>query len=66
MRALPEIANAWKLGTAREIILAGFQQELYAPYERHLAYWLLTRIMELHIRSLEALCALGTTGIIPV
>ena len=62
MKSLPEVVNAWKLGAAREIIFSGFQQDLYTPYERPFAYWLLSHIMDMHIHSLEVLCSFGGLG----
>jgi hypothetical protein len=62
MKALPETANIWILTAAREIILGGFEQDLYAPYERPLAYWLIAHVTDQHIRSLETLISLSLAG----
>lgn len=62
MKALPEAANIWTLTAAREIILGGFEQDLYAPYERPIAYWLVAHITDQHIRSLETLNSLSLAG----
>ncbi|KAI0085943.1 Mak10 subunit, NatC N-terminal acetyltransferase-domain-containing protein [Irpex rosettiformis] len=64
MAALPEAANMWKLTVAREIILSGFQQDLYAPHERPLAYWLVAHIIDQHIYLLETLRSLLMPGIL--
>ena len=60
--ALPAAAALWKLTVAREIILAGFQQELYATYERPLAYWFLAHILEQHLETLDQLKSLIPQG----
>ncbi|KIP07499.1 hypothetical protein PHLGIDRAFT_105599 [Phlebiopsis gigantea 11061_1 CR5-6] len=55
LKTLPATAASWKLTTAREIVLSGFQQELYASYERPLAYWCLAKVIEQHLENLETL-----------
>lgn len=62
MKSLPESANIWKLTAAREIILSGFQQDLYAPYERPLAYWLVIHVIDQHVHSLEKLRSFSLAG----
>ena len=52
---LPRAAVLWKLTVAEEIVLSGFQLELYAPHERSVAYWLLAHILEDHIDCMETL-----------
>lgn len=54
-KTLPASAASWKLTTAREIVYSGFQQELYASYERPLAYWCGTKILEQHLEVLDTL-----------
>ncbi|KAJ3556462.1 hypothetical protein NM688_g2013 [Phlebia brevispora] len=53
--ALPKAAVIWKLTVIREIILSGFQQQLYAPHERSVAYWYLAHVVEQHLDVLETL-----------
>ncbi|EKM56096.1 uncharacterized protein PHACADRAFT_122281 [Phanerochaete carnosa HHB-10118-sp] len=55
LHSLPLVVAVWKLTTAREIILTGLQQELYAAYERSLAYWYLAQILERHLETLDQL-----------
>ncbi|KAH9890498.1 Mak10-domain-containing protein [Cubamyces lactineus] len=55
LRALPQAAQLRRLSTSREIILSGFQQELYASEEKPIAYWYLTRILDVHIGCIEDL-----------
>ncbi|KAI0657175.1 Mak10-domain-containing protein [Cubamyces menziesii] len=55
LRAIPQAAQLRRLSTSREIILSGFQQELYAPEEKPIAYWYLTRILDVHIGCIEDL-----------
>lgn len=60
--ALPLSAETWKLSVAREIILSGFQQELYTAYERPLAYWCLAKLLEEHLEVLDRLRVLTPDG----
>ncbi|TBU40247.1 Mak10 subunit, NatC N-terminal acetyltransferase-domain-containing protein [Dichomitus squalens] len=53
LRAVPLTARIWRLEQCREVILAGFQQELYAPEERPIAYWYLARVLDQHIACIE-------------
>ncbi|KAI1791577.1 Mak10 subunit, NatC N-terminal acetyltransferase-domain-containing protein [Ganoderma leucocontextum] len=53
LRTIPIAACVWRLGQCREVILAGFQQELYAPEEKPIAYWYLARVLDSHIASIE-------------
>jgi hypothetical protein len=39
----------------REIVLSGFQLELYAKEEKAFAYWYAACIMDLHLNCLHAL-----------
>jgi len=50
---LPKIALAWQLSVAREIILSGFQQDLYSSRERSLTYWFAAQIIDLHLALIE-------------
>ncbi|KAI0344977.1 Mak10-domain-containing protein [Trametopsis cervina] len=62
LKVLPEAANAWKLDAAREIVLSGFQQDLYPAYERPFAYWLVAHIIDQHIQTLERFRSPSTTA----
>ncbi|CDO71912.1 hypothetical protein BN946_scf184940.g59 [Trametes cinnabarina] len=55
LKAIPEAAQLWRLSACREVILSGFQQELYAPEERPIAYWYLTRVLDVHLACIEDL-----------
>lgn len=50
---LPKTATLWQLVVAREIILSGFQQDLYASHERPIAYWYTAQIIELHLTLID-------------
>jgi len=43
----------WRLTAAENIILSGFQLELYAPHERTFAYWYLAQVIETHLGCIE-------------
>lgn len=53
----------WRLTAAENIILSGFQLELYAPYERTFAYWHLTQVIETHLGCIEDVLAVLLPGI---
>ncbi|GBE82822.1 Mak10-domain-containing protein [Sparassis crispa] len=44
-----------RLAASREIILSGFQQELYAADERSIAYWYLAKTIDVHLTCLDDL-----------
>lgn len=45
----------WQLDTMREIVLSGFQLELYAKEEKAFAYWYAACIIEIHLNCIHAL-----------
>lgn len=45
----------WQISVAREIILSGFQQELYTTNERPVAYWYTAQVLRIHLLLLEML-----------
>jgi len=53
----------WRLTAAENIILSGFQLELYAPHERTFAYWYLTQVIETHLGCIEDVLAVLPPGI---
>ena len=53
----------WRLTAAENIILSGFQLELYAPHERTFAYWYLTQVTETHLGCIEDVLAALPRGI---
>lgn len=55
LAAIPRTAQLWRLAASREIVLAGFQQELYAPEEKPIAYWYLARVLDHHVACIEDL-----------
>ncbi|GJE88083.1 Mak10 domain-containing protein [Phanerochaete sordida] len=62
LHTLPHVAALWKFTTAREVIIAGFQQELYAAYERPLAYWYIVHILESQLETLDHVKHIIPTG----
>ncbi|TCD64688.1 hypothetical protein EIP91_003802, partial [Steccherinum ochraceum] len=42
----------WQISVAREIVLSGFQQELYTAEERPVAYWYAAQILKIHLTLL--------------
>ncbi|KAF8872660.1 Mak10 subunit, NatC N-terminal acetyltransferase-domain-containing protein [Gymnopilus junonius] len=59
---LPDIALSWRLSIIREVVLSGFQLELYATHERPFAYWYVAQIVETHLECLDGLLAMVQTG----
>ncbi|KAI0648442.1 Mak10-domain-containing protein [Trametes meyenii] len=55
LSAIPQAAQLWRLSASRKVILSGFQQELYAPEEKPIAYWYLARVLDTHIGCIEGL-----------
>lgn len=55
LAAVPRTAQLWRLTAMRDVILSGFQQELYAPEERPIAYWYLCRVLDTHLACIEDL-----------
>lgn len=54
----------WRLTAAENIILSGFQLELYAPHERTFAYWHLTQVIETHLGCVEDALEVLPSGVL--
>lgn len=50
---VPDGALLWRLTALREIILFGFQLDLYALEERAFAYWYAIQVIEAHVSCLD-------------
>ncbi|PPQ78350.1 hypothetical protein CVT25_011633 [Psilocybe cyanescens] len=59
---LPDIALLWRLSDIREIVLSGFQMDLYAKEERAFAYWYAARVIDTHLSCLDDLLPLVDDG----
>jgi hypothetical protein len=59
---LPSVALLWRLSIIREIVLSGFQLELYAEEERSFAYWYAAQVMEAHLQCLDNLLPTAQAG----
>ncbi|CCM04573.1 uncharacterized protein FIBRA_06754 [Fibroporia radiculosa] len=59
---LPKIALMRRLSAAREVILSGFQQDLYGPEEIPIAYWFATRVLEEHLVCIDEISDLVQNG----
>ena len=53
LRLVPRAAEIWRLGQCQQVILAGFQQELYAPEDKPIAYWYLAHVLDFHLATIE-------------
>ncbi|KAJ4475557.1 Mak10 subunit, NatC N-terminal acetyltransferase-domain-containing protein [Lentinula aciculospora] len=57
-RTLNQFSKAvvlWRLASIREVILSGFQLELYHPLERPFAYWFAAQVIDVHLGFLDVL-----------
>ena len=59
---LPNVALLWRLSIVREVVLSGFQLELYAQEERSFAYWYAAQVMEAHLQCLDSLLPMAQAG----
>jgi len=55
MDALPEVVLLWRLSIIREVLLSGFQLELYVEDEKSFVYWELSQVIHEHLSALDAL-----------
>ncbi|KAK0442907.1 Mak10 subunit, NatC N-terminal acetyltransferase-domain-containing protein [Armillaria borealis] len=53
VKQLPNAALIWRLSSIREIILSGFQLELYAEEEKPFAYWYTSQVIEQQLCCLD-------------
>ncbi|KAF7353855.1 hypothetical protein MVEN_01071100 [Mycena venus] len=53
MKHLPACALVWRLSVIREVILSGFQLELYTSEEKPFAYWYAAQVMDAHLACLD-------------
>ncbi|KDR82005.1 hypothetical protein GALMADRAFT_221894 [Galerina marginata CBS 339.88] len=52
---LPDTVLLWRLSIVREIVLSGFQLELYSDEERSFAYWYAAQVIDIHLHCLDGL-----------
>ncbi|KAL0563501.1 N-alpha-acetyltransferase, non-catalitic subunit [Marasmius crinis-equi] len=50
---IPSAALLWRLSTTREVILSGFQLELYNAVERPFAYLYASQVIEAHLSTID-------------
>ncbi|KAJ6500771.1 Mak10 subunit, NatC N-terminal acetyltransferase-domain-containing protein [Mycena sanguinolenta] len=55
MSHLPACALVWRLSVIREVVLSGFQLELYTSEEKPFAYWYASQVMDAHLACLDAM-----------
>ncbi|KAJ7145006.1 Mak10 subunit, NatC N-terminal acetyltransferase-domain-containing protein [Mycena crocata] len=53
MKHLPACALIWRLSVLREVVLSGFQLELYTSEEKPFAYWYASQVIEAHLTCLD-------------
>ncbi|KAJ7932709.1 Mak10 subunit, NatC N-terminal acetyltransferase-domain-containing protein [Mycena leptocephala] len=53
MKHLPTCALVWRLSVIREVVMSGFQLELYTSEEKPFAYWYASQVMEAHLACLD-------------
>jgi N-alpha-acetyltransferase 35, NatC auxiliary subunit len=59
---LPNVILVWRLSAIREVILSGFQLELFSPEERPVAYWCSTQVLDAHLSCLDNLLHVAPRG----
>jgi hypothetical protein len=55
MDALPHVILSWRLDIIREVLLSGFQLDLYVEDEKSFVYWELSQVTHEHLVTLHAL-----------
>ncbi|KAJ7215317.1 Mak10 subunit, NatC N-terminal acetyltransferase-domain-containing protein [Mycena haematopus] len=55
MKHLPTCALVWRLSVIREVVLSGFQLELYTSEEKAFAYWYASQVIDAHLVCLDAM-----------
>ncbi|KAF8626362.1 hypothetical protein AX15_005013 [Amanita polypyramis BW_CC] len=55
LRYLPTVAVIWRLSVIQEVVLSGFQLQLYSPEEIPFAYWYTTQVIEARLECLDYL-----------
>lgn len=56
------MALLWRLSIVREVILSGFQLELYGPEEKSFAYWYAVEVIDAHLSCLDNLTSIIREG----
>lgn len=59
---LPDVALLWRFSIIREIVLSGFQLELYLGQEIPFAYWYSTKVIEAHLECLDNISSTVSHG----
>lgn len=55
LRQLPKLALVWSLPSMREVVLSGFQLELYSREEKPVAYWFTAEIIDAQLACYDEL-----------
>jgi hypothetical protein len=63
LRRLPDVALFWRLSIVREIVLSGFQLELYLGEEKTFAYWYAVQIIDEHLKCLDNMMSSVVDGL---
>ncbi|KAJ3997460.1 Mak10 subunit, NatC N-terminal acetyltransferase-domain-containing protein [Lentinula boryana] len=64
LNQFPKAIVLWRLASIREVILSGFQLELYHPLERPFAYWFVAEVIDIHLNYLDVVLK-GMAGVVP-
>ncbi len=62
LEQLPNAILLGRLSALRELVLSGFQLELYAANERPFAYWYASQIIEKHLVCIDAIISILVPG----
>ncbi|ESK85192.1 amino-acid n-acetyltransferase subunit [Moniliophthora roreri MCA 2997] len=59
---MPYAALLWRLSIVREVVLSGFQLELYSSTERPFAYWYASQVIDGYLHTLDMVMGLAPSG----
>lgn len=65
MKHIPACALVWRLSVVREVVLSGFQLELYTSEEKPFAYWYASQVIEAHLACLDDMLLAVPPGSLP-
>lgn len=63
LRRIPDVALLWRLSIVREVVLSGFQLELYSGEEKTFAYWYAVQIIDEHLKCLDNMMSSVADGL---
>ncbi|KAJ6630303.1 Mak10 subunit, NatC N-terminal acetyltransferase-domain-containing protein [Mycena sp. CBHHK59/15] len=62
VKHVPASVLVWRLSVVREVVLSGFQLELYTSEEKPFAYWYTSQVIEAHLACLDNMLLAARPG----